>query len=220
MCNLYSHTKSVDAVRKLFEVPASRDHLGNLPPLPAIYPRYEAPVVRLDSAGHNELVRMHWGFLLPQVSKKTGKAILPKAVNNARDDKLQHSPFWRGSFEERRCLIPATAYCEAEGRGPATYHWFGVRGDSEPLFAFAGLWRTFQGWYRDETVNIDTYTMVTTTPNELVATIHPQRMPAILDESAYGCWLTGTPEEAFSLIAPYPADQMEFIKPPSQIDEG
>ena len=27
-----------------------------------------------------------------------------------RDDTLRSSPFWRGSFEERRCLVPATAF--------------------------------------------------------------------------------------------------------------
>ncbi|MEO1775649.1 MAG: SOS response-associated peptidase family protein [Pseudomonadota bacterium] len=58
---------------------------------------------------------------MPQVSKRTGQPILPKAVNNARDDKVRTSPFWRSSFEERHCLIPATSYCEAKGKADAIY---------------------------------------------------------------------------------------------------
>lgn len=59
---------------------------------------------------------MIWGLPLQQTSKKTGKTLKPKPVNNARTDKLK-SYFWRHSFEERRCLIPLSAWCEAEG-GP------------------------------------------------------------------------------------------------------
>jgi putative SOS response-associated peptidase YedK len=202
-------------MRALFDVRPERDRVGNLPPLPGIYPRHEAPVVRLDAAGEREMLRMHWGFLLPQVSKKTGQPILPKAVNNARDDKLRSSSFWRGSFEERRCLIPATAFCEPKGRAPAMFYWFGLKGEEEqPLFAFAGLWRSFRGWYRDGLVEIDTYSMVTTRPNELVATIHPDRMPTILDPADFGTWLAGTPDQAFALIRPFPAERMQFVEPP------
>ena len=39
-------TKNVDAIRRLFIVDASRDHTGNLPSLPGIYPDYSAPIVR------------------------------------------------------------------------------------------------------------------------------------------------------------------------------
>jgi len=129
---------------------------------------------------------MHWGFLMPQVSKKTGQPILPKAVNNARDDKVRNSPFWRDSYEHRRCLVPATSFCEPKGRAPATYYWFGLEGpERRPPFAFAGMWRSFRGQYRDDLVEIDTFTILTTTPSKLVRPIHPQRMPVILDEDDY-----------------------------------
>ncbi|MBY6058612.1 SOS response-associated peptidase [Leisingera daeponensis] len=70
-------------------------------------------------------------------SKKTGKPNLRKAVNNARDDKALTSRFWKASFEERRCLILATSFCEAKGRNPAVYHSFGV--DRRSPFCFAGI---------------------------------------------------------------------------------
>ncbi len=213
MCNLYSNTMPAEAMRRLFRVSPSNDRLGNQPPLPNIFPRHDAPVVRSDETGQRELVRMHWGFLLPQVSKKTGKPILPKAVSNARDDKVRSSPFWRDSFEHRRCLVPATSFCEPKGRAPATYYWFGLNGaERRPLFAFAGMWRSFRGRYREEFVEIDTFTILTTMPNELVLPIHPQRMPMILAQDDYETWLTGSADDAFDRVGPYPADRMRIVR--------
>jgi putative SOS response-associated peptidase YedK len=218
MCNLYSNTTNAEAMRRIFGVRPENDRLGNHPPLSAIFPRYEAPVVRLIDDGDRELAQMHWGFLLPQVSKKTGKPIQPKAVNNARDDKIRSSPFWRGSFEERRCLAPATAFCEAQGRNPATYHWFGLRGDdARPPFAFAALWREWRGPYKGEMVELQTFTIVTTTPNEVVRPIHPDRMPVILAEQDYDTWLTGSTSAAFDLCRPFPAENMLVVR--SGLDE-
>ncbi|HEU0223788.1 MAG TPA: SOS response-associated peptidase family protein [Paracoccaceae bacterium] len=211
LCNLFSNTMPVEAMRRLFA--AAHDRLGNQPPLPSIFPRHEAPVVRRLENGGRELVRMHWGFLMPQVSKKTGQPILPKAVNNTRDDTVQSSPFWRESFEQRRCLVPATSFCEANGSSPATYYWFGLTGEEpRPPFAFAGIWRRFRGNYRDELVELDTCSILTTRPNELIRRIHPDRMPVILPAAAYGAWLEGPGREAAALLAPFPAEQMRIVR--------
>jgi putative SOS response-associated peptidase YedK len=210
MCNLYSNTMAKDAMRQLFAVDAAHDTLGNAEPLPAIFPKGMAPIVGADGDGTRWLQNAHWGFVMPQVSKKTGKPIQPKAVNNARDDKLRTSRFWQKSFVERRCLIPATSFCEARGRNPATYVWFGVTGEgARPPFALAGIWRAYKGNYGGGDLReMITNSMVTTTPNELVKETHPDRMPMILDPEDYAQWLTGTPDEAFALIKPFPAESM------------
>lgn len=209
MCNLYSNTMPAAAMRQLFGGEAKNDQLGNAEPLPAIFPKGTAPIVALADDGQYALWNTHWGFVLPQVSKKTGKPIQPKAVNNARDDKLRTSSFWKRSFNERRCLIPATSFCEAEGRNPATYVWFGTKGGEErPPFAFAGIWREFTGNYGGENRELITSSMITTTPNELVRDTHPDRMPAILHPDHYEEWLKAKPLAAFALIQPYPTEQM------------
>lgn len=210
MCNLYSNTMPPAAMRQLFAVDAARDRLGNAEPLPSIFPKGMAPIVGIDADGARWMENAHWGFVMPQMSKKTGEPIQPKAVNNARDDKLRSSRFWTRSFEDRRCLIPATSFCEAKGRAPATYVWFGVAGDGErPPFALAGLWRAYRGNYGgSEERELLTSSMVTTTPNELTRQTHPDRTPCILDPDDYETWLTGTPDEAFALIKPFPADCM------------
>lgn len=181
-------------------------------PRRAIFPRSEAAIVAPDAAGERELRYAHWGFLLPQLSKRTGKPITPKAVTNARSDKIRSSAFWRDSFARRRCIVPATSYCEPVGRKPAVYHWFGVR-DSEGgpgTFAFAGLWRMFHGEYKGSSVTLETFTIATTEPNAFAARFH-NRMPVILRQRDYQTWLEGTAEEAFELLRPFGEDRMLLI---------
>jgi hypothetical protein len=61
--------------------------------------------------------------VLPQ----PGKA--PRRVTNVRDDKAM-TGFWRESLEKRRCLVPASAFCEPDGHvKPATWNWFALKGD-------------------------------------------------------------------------------------------
>jgi hypothetical protein len=59
MCNLYSMTKNVDAIRRLFG--ALNSHVGNLPSMPGIFPDYPAPIVRNASEGR-EIVMARWGM--------------------------------------------------------------------------------------------------------------------------------------------------------------
>lgn len=208
MCNLYASTMPQAAMRQLFGVTPEQDHLGNFEPLRAIFPKYDGPVFHLDAAGEPALALMHWGFVMPQTSKKTGAPIQPKAINNARDDKVRISGFWRRSFTKGRCLIPATSFCEAKGRQPADYHWFEV--DDGAPFAFAGMWRRYEGLYKDEPVAIDTYTMLTSTPNDMVRPVHQDRMPVILDAADYDTWLRGDEDAAAILMRPFPAERMRL----------
>jgi putative SOS response-associated peptidase YedK len=46
MCNLYSITTNQSAIAALFSVVNS--YVGNLPPLPGVFPDYPAPAVRND----------------------------------------------------------------------------------------------------------------------------------------------------------------------------
>jgi putative SOS response-associated peptidase YedK len=139
MCNLYSLNKKRDAVARFFRV--SHNRAAAFEPVTAIFPKHVAPVVRQASDGEREIVTMSWGFMLLQ----NGKA--PRPVTNVRDDKILTSAFWKSSFEERRCLVPSSSFCEPNGDvKPATWHWFSVKGeDPRPLFAFPGIWRRYKG---------------------------------------------------------------------------
>jgi putative SOS response-associated peptidase YedK len=59
MCNLYSVTRDRDAVLQLFKV--SHNRATAFEPVNAIFPNYNAPIVRGAADGERELVMMSWG---------------------------------------------------------------------------------------------------------------------------------------------------------------
>jgi putative SOS response-associated peptidase YedK len=182
-------------------------------PVNAIFPRHVAPVVRQSEDGEREVVLMNWGFF----RLEKGKA--PRPVTNVRDDQIRTNPFWRDSFRKRRCLVPASSFCEPNGDvKPTTWNWFALKDEGDhhwPLFAFPGIWRRYQGPVKKDgpNVNIETYSFVTTTPNPLVATINHERMPVLLTrEEEFQTWLRGTADEAFALAREYPAERMAIVQ--------
>lgn len=60
---------------------------------------------------------------------------------------------------------------------------FGLQDDS--MFAFAGLWDRWRG---PDGTTLETCTILTTTPNQLLANVH-DRMPVILPPASYDLWL-------------------------------
>jgi putative SOS response-associated peptidase YedK len=202
-------TRKDDDLARFFRV--SHNRRVAFQPVNAIFPRHVAPIVRLAPDGERELVTMTWGFL----RLEAGRA--PKSVTNVRDDQIQTNPFWRDSFHHRRCLVPASSFCEPRGEvKPATWHWFAITGDDpRPLFAFPGIWRRYKGPVKRDgaNVNIETYAFLTTTPNPLVGTINHERMPVLLTrDEEFDTWLRGSPNEAFSLAREYPADTMRIVQ--------
>lgn len=104
---------------------------------------------------------------------------------------------------------PGNELLRGEGPHSATYVCFGVTGEGErPPFAMAGVWRTYRRNYGcGDLREMMTSSIITTTPNALVQDTHPDRMPMILAPENYTQWQTGTPDEAFDLIKPFPAEQ-------------
>jgi putative SOS response-associated peptidase YedK len=208
MCNLYSQTRNVEAIRRLFRV--SDNRAMRVDPQPAIFPGWTAPVIRKAEDGERELVPMSWGFVLPQ----PGKA--PRRVTNVRDDKILTSRFWKPSFEARRCLVPASSYCEPDTGKPAKWHWFAVNGEHDrELFAFPGIWQRWNGPVKKdgEPVEVDLYSFLTTEPNTLTVSINHERMPEqFTREDEFETWLSGTPAEAFSLAKSFDPARMRIVQ--------
>ena len=184
MCNLYRMTKGRDEVARWFRAVdlAAGANFGD-----EIYPGYPGLVV-----AEGALRVMSWGFPLAMTGAK-GQPLKRKPVNNARTDKLDGF-FWRDSFANRRCLIPLTAWAEAEGeRGAKTRTWL-TRSDTD-LFASAGVWRMSQEWGA-------VYSMVMTESCGAAAECH-ERMPVLLADGDWETWTGGSPEEAKSLCVPW-----------------
>src|SRR6185369_6157459 len=122
MCNLYSITTNQEAIRQLFRV--INRYIGNLPPMPGVFPDYPAPVVR-NSGTERELVLMRWGMPPPP---RTGGP----PVTNIRNTT---SPHWRSWLKpENRCLVPFNSLAEyAPEPNPETKKkdvvWFALNED-------------------------------------------------------------------------------------------
>ena len=69
MCNLYSITTNQAAIIALFRV--VNRYVGNLPPMPGVFPDYPAPVVR-NVGTDRELAMMRWGMPAPAIRRSAG----------------------------------------------------------------------------------------------------------------------------------------------------
>lgn len=184
MCNLYRLSSAHAEAARLFR--AAEIHPGNS--VEEVYPGYPGLVAVGDT-----LRSMVWGFPRAEISKRTGKPLKPRPVNNTRSETLG-SPMWRSSFVSRRCLIPLTGFAEAEGeRGAMTRTWFSL--PNQPIFAAAGIWRDTDEWG-------PSYSMLMTEACIHVAGIH-DRMSVILPPEEWGRWTRGTPDVALQLCRPY-----------------
>jgi putative SOS response-associated peptidase YedK len=205
--NLYSIRTSRAALARKFML--SDNRMAAFEPLPAIFPRHVAPIIKQSADGERELVMRSWGFILLR------DAYAPKPVTNTRDDKLQ-TKFWKDSFEQRRCLVPATAFCEPDEGKPARWHWFALKADEpRPLFAFAGIYRQWKGPIKKAGPNVDieVFSFMTTLPNTLTSRINHERSPVLLTtEDDCNTWLTGTPEEAFGVIKTSDPERMRIVQ--------
>lgn len=201
MCGRFTLNATPEQLTELFELPAE----------PMIAPRYNiAPtqpvaIVRLDAQSKaREWTHVQWG-LIPSWAKDPS---LGAKMINARAETVAEKPAFRAAFKRRRCLVPATGFYEWQKLGSRKQPHLITRQDGQP-FAFAGLWET---WQSGDGSVLETCTILTTDPNELMAQIH-NRMPVILAPEDFAQWLgsgsDSTPRELDQLqhlLRPYPTE--------------
>ena len=85
------------------------------------------------------------------------------------------------------------------------------------MFTQIGLARPFPDG--GAVVELDVMAFLTTTPNEVVRAIHPNRMPVILSPDDYDTWLTGDPGDSLALAKPLPSDEREIKTTSDKKDE-
>ena len=171
MCSRYSRTKGQVRVGKTKVALKA-------PPQALIRPTDRASVIRKGSGGLEE-ADLRWG-LIPSWAKdpKIGVQCI-----NARAETISEKPSFREAFQKRRCLVPADGFWEWEMIGKKKIPWKFARPDNEE-FCMAGLW---ESWI-DEGKPLETFTIITTSPNGLVSPVH-DRMPVILTPEAGEAWL-------------------------------
>ena len=200
MCGRYDLNETGTRIRVKFNV----EQLPIIEPSPDVRPTEMQPIVRLTRHGDGrECVLARWG-LVPHWAKDIKFGV--KCIN-ARAESAAKLPAFKEAFQRKRCLIPATAFFEWSGEKGHKTKWR-ITVKDEPLFAFAGLWE----WWRDaskrDEPGVETYTILTTEPNDILSDIH-DRMPVIVRQEDYGAWLEdGSPE----LLRPLPSEMVEIAR--------
>jgi len=197
MCGRYSFSTSKEKLREQFgsvETGQTLEINFNMAPTQRGY------VITDESPG--ALQQFTWG-LVPFWAKdrKIGSRLI-----NARSETIADKPSFRNGVRKRRCWVLADSF----------YEWKRIDGKKQPyrifrpngeLLVMAGIWETWNG----EEEPLQTYTIITTSPNEEMAPIH-DRMPVIFTEQdQQRTWLE-TPEinEALELLRPAPDGSLEM----------
>jgi putative SOS response-associated peptidase YedK len=170
------------------------DGLWNMPPTETI-----RMVVSDDGA--RRLVAARWGFRPFWTDAARGRA---QTWINARAETAWDSPAFAPALRKRRCLIPAEAFYEWDrSTTPRQPYAIGPAADGEML-ALAGIWSP-------PVDGMLSAAILTTRPNDLLATIH-NRMPVILDRASFDAWLDPATElgGVASLLEPAPDDALRM----------
>ncbi|WP_066416224.1 SOS response-associated peptidase [Halorubrum aethiopicum] len=185
-------------------------------------PGEDLPVVTAEDP--DGATRMTWG-LTPSWADESFDLI------NARAETVREKRSFADAYESRRCLVPADGFYEwVDEGGEAGTRPYRVAFEDDRPFAMAGLYERWtppkpettqtglgafgggadaDGEGRDEDDRVrETFTIVTTEPNDLVADLH-HRMAVILAPDEEERWLRGDPEDAAALMDPFPAAEME-----------
>ena len=191
MCGRYSLFAPRETLEQRFEVTVSPD----LEPRYNAAPGQELPVI--TDTEPNSLRYLTWG-LIPRWADDATESYI-----NARSETVNEKPAFAKPYESRRCLVPADGF----------YEWVDTDGGTQPYrvafeddrpFAMAGLWErwtpettqtglgdfTGDAGGRDSAEPVETFTVLTTTPNEVVEPLH-HRMAVILSPGKEDAWLNG-----------------------------
>ena len=200
MCGRFRLGKGREALKKHFGAGTDLDW----DPRYNVAPGQSVVTVRQDPTEPKRyLSLMRWG-LIPVWAKD---AKIGYKMINARSETAADKPAFRDALKSRRCLIAADGFYEWKKLGKEKQPYcFTLLDDG--IFAFAGIW---DRWKSPEGKLVETCSILTTSPNELVRDVH-DRMPVVLPPDAYELWLDPgfTKREGIvELLQPLPANAMK-----------
>lgn len=207
MCGRFTLKADTGEVQKAFDL----ENVGE-----EIQPRYNIapsqPIAIITNHNPKQLTYVKWG-LVPSWSKDP--AIGNKMIN-ARSETASEKPSFRSAFKRRRCLIPADGFFEWTKQGKKKVPMY-IHLENNEIFAFAGLWET---WQSPDGSELQTATILTTDPNELIKPLH-HRMAVILEPDTYDTWLSPDemPADALMpLMTAYPSEKMRVYEVSTQVN--
>lgn len=211
MCGRFTLIRDIGSIARAFDVPA--------PDAFKVQPRYNvAPsqniltLIRDKDTTPTHLALLRWG-LVPAWAKDES---IGNRMINARAESLAEKPSFKRLLNSKRCLVIADGFYEWKSE-PGSKHktpMYITLEDDEP-FTFAGLWDT---WHNPAGETLQTCTIITTDPNEVMASIH-NRMPVIIPSAAREEWLAPQNHDTAALqqlLQPYRYSEMK-VRPVSRL---
>lgn len=211
MCGRFALYADYEVILERFDI--GQDAFGELGYKPSfnIAPSQEVAAVVSDGK-QNRLGKLKWGLIPPWAKEaKVGYKMI-----NARAETASEKPSFRNAFKKKRCLIVADSFYEwkkeENTKTPMLIHLK----SGEP-FAFAGLW---ESWTSPEGETVHSCSILTTKPNELMASIH-DRMPVILSKEAEKIWLDPNVQDIElleSLLIPFEESDLEAYQVSNEVN--
>ncbi len=210
MCGRYRLSRRKEVIAEYFET--DFDDL-EWEPRYNIAPTQPVLVIRrgADSPVRQAAI-MRWG-LIPSWAPDSN---IGARTINARSESAADKPSFRDPLRKQRCLVLADAFYEWRRSGKDKQP-FCFEVENGAVFAFAGLW---DRWRDPNGRFVESCTILTTTPNELLAGVH-DRMPAILSPEFYDRWLeprTQDMNRVLAMLRPFDSNRMSRYPVSKQVN--
>ena len=222
MCGRYTLSASASELSDRFDATAPPTIVDALPRYNCA-PGQTLPVI--TNANPNRFQELKWGLIPSWADDDTGGQI------NARAETVADKPTFATAYESQRCLVPADGFYEwvsDDGdlkKGNDSKQPYRVAFTDDRIFAMAGLWERWEPTHTqtglgdfgagetdntttDATGAIESFTILTTEPNEVVSSLH-HRMAVVLPPESESAWLHEDTDTVESLLTPYSGNKLE-----------
>ncbi len=156
-----------------------------------------------------ELVAAQWGLVPDWVKSASDGRLRSAKLVNAKSETVSTTRAFHDAWQKgQRCIVPMAAFFEDDWRSGKAVPTRIFRIDGQPM-GVAGLWAR---WTGPDGETLLSYTLLTMNANNHALLRRYQqpgsekRMPVVLNEGAYGAWLTARMEKAKEFMRQYPAE--------------
>ncbi len=196
MCGRFAFAPKIDSVENDIEI-INRDETLKISY--NLSPGKKISIIDKTRSIHN----FHWG-LIPHWSKDLS---IGNKLYNARSETAHEKPSFKSAFKNR-CIIPSTGFYEWKKSKSAKTPYF-IKPKEFDIFYFAGICDSVE----IDGKMIDSVTILTTEPNDLIKRIH-NRMPVIIEKNRLDFWLDADKESvlASNIFMPYSNNKIDAYR--------